>query len=84
MKVIPSHFGKRLDDESYIPHDAIHTFLIRHPIKVLKSYLATGEKTKGLYFAGMLKKLSQNSSIYSEAKSNQMKIKLCQNYYFLI
>ena len=32
--------GDRVEDDSYIPEDYIHTFLIRHPAKTLNSFVS--------------------------------------------
>ena len=41
IKEMAKHLAGRLDDHSYIPEDCIHTFLIRHPAKTMKSYITT-------------------------------------------
>ena len=38
IKEMAKHLAGRLDDHSYIPQDCINTFLIRHPVKTMKSY----------------------------------------------
>ena len=35
-----SVLGDRVEDNSYIPEDYIHTFLIRHPAKTLNSFVS--------------------------------------------
>ena len=41
IKEMAKHLSGRLDDHSYIPQDCTHTFLIRHPVKTMKSYIST-------------------------------------------
>ena len=42
IKEIGNHFmGAKLDDHSFVPEDCTHTFIIRHPVKTLKSHIKT-------------------------------------------
>ena len=40
VKELAKYMENYMDDLTYFPRDYIHTFLIRHPIRKLKSYLA--------------------------------------------
>ena len=53
IKEMPGHFDVKIGDISYIPKDSIHTFLIRHPVKTIKSSVLIGEKAKDTFLAGM-------------------------------
>ena len=53
IKEMAKHLAGRLDDHSYIPEDCIHTFLIRHPAKTMKSYITTLLKMYARIIPGM-------------------------------
>ena len=52
IKEMVEHFTHRHDYTSYVPEDCIHTFLIRHPIKILNSALESNKKTNYFYYPG--------------------------------
>ena len=39
IKELAKLLGSRIEDPTFIPQDCVHTFLIRHPIKKLKSFV---------------------------------------------
>ena len=56
IKEMTKHLAGRLDDHSYIPEDCIHTFLIRHPAKTIKSFIEASNKTLDETIPGREKK----------------------------
>ncbi len=47
MKEMCKHLPGRLRDPTFIPPSAVHTFLIRHPVKTIKSFITGCEKALG-------------------------------------